>query len=173
MIAAPSHAYDARAVANFILDRADEDDVALTQLSLLKILYFAHGWYLAERGQPLLSQPIEAWKYGPVVKVVRDAFKEFGNRRITTRAERLILRTGELQIVTPDLRPADADFVNGVYQSYCHHDGWTLSEMTHEKDSPWCKIWNPSTPIGSLGLRIRNEDIRSHFLGLANRFSIQ
>ena len=36
--------YDARAVANFILDLAERDGRALTQVALLKILYFAHGW---------------------------------------------------------------------------------------------------------------------------------
>ena len=46
--------YDARAVANFLLDLADERSVPLTQMSLLKILYFAHGWYLAIEKYPTL-----------------------------------------------------------------------------------------------------------------------
>ena len=38
-----SEAYDARAVANFLLDLADRDGRPLTQVALLKILYFADG----------------------------------------------------------------------------------------------------------------------------------
>ena len=165
--------YDARAVANFILDKADEDGVALTQLSLLKILYFAHGWYLAEHAKPLIAQPIEAWQYGPVIKVVRDAFKDFGKKAITKRAEKLEVRTGEIVPVVPDLLPSDRAFVSAVYNGYRHHDGWTLSEMTHEQGSPWFKVWHPDRPSGSLGLRIRNEDIRKHFLEIPQRFSLQ
>lgn len=169
----PSNAYDARAVANFILDRADEAGIRLTQLSLLKILYFAHGWYLAERSKPLLSQPVEAWKYGPVVKVVRDAFKDFGKRPITTRADKLDLRTGEIVSVPGRLSFDDAAFVEAVFRSYCHHDGWLLSEMTHERGSPWYRVWHPEKATGSLGLRIRNDEIRLHFLELPQRFSVQ
>jgi uncharacterized phage-associated protein len=169
----PHAPYDARAISNFLLDLAEREDRPLTQLLLLKILYFAHGWYLAEMGRPLFSQPVEAWKHGPVVKVVRDAFKEFERRPIKSRAERLILETGELELVPPTLSDGDAEFVTDVYRVYVIHDAWTLSEMTHEVGSPWDKIWNATSAIGRLGLRIRNEEIRDHFLHLPRRFSVQ
>jgi len=165
--------YDARSIANFILDRADEDRYELTQLSLLKLIYFAHGWYLAERGRPLVSQPVEAWQYGPVIKVVRDAFKDAGKKPIRTRAQRLIVLTGECEEVVPALAAEDASFVTSVYRSYKHHDAWTLSEMTHEVGSPWYKVWNPGASVGRLGLRIKNEEIRQHFLDLPQRFIAQ
>lgn len=164
-----TEAYDARAVANFILDLAERDGRALTQVSLLKILYFAHGWYLAAKGKPLVAQPIEAWKFGPVIKVVRDAFKQFESRPITTRAEKLVLQTGELQVVPSKLLPDDAEFVGSVYQHYQQFDAWELSEITHEKDSPWDKVWNPTEASGRLGLRIRNDEIKAHFLNIAGR----
>lgn len=166
-------AYDARAVANFILDLAEDDDTALTQLSLLKIIYFAHGWYLVKTGRPLISHPIEAWKYGPVIKVVRDAFKASGGNTIKTRAERLDIKTGEVKEVEPDLTEPDCQFVAAVYESYKHYEAWALSEMTHEAGSPWHKVWHAQAAAGSLGLRIRNEDIRRHFLELPQRFVTQ
>lgn len=165
--------YDARAIANFILDRADEDGATLTQLSLLKIIYFAHGWYLAEKGHPLVSQPIEAWQYGPVIKVVRDAFKESGKKPIRSRASRLVLKTGEFEYVEPTLADDAAAFVKMIYRSYQHFDGWTLSEITHEKGSPWYNVWNPPVAVGRLGLRIKNEEIRDHFRNVPKRFVMQ
>lgn len=161
--------YDARAVANFILDLADRDAVKLTQVSLLKIVYFAHGWYLATKRRPLVTQPIEAWEYGPVIKVVRDAFKDFEARPITKRAERLILQTGELQVVQPDLSSEDAQFVEDVYKHYRQFDAWELSDITHERGSPWDRVWNPVGASGRLGLRIRNDEIEAHFLEIAAR----
>lgn len=161
-------AYDARAVANFILDRADEDGVALTQLALLKIIYFAHGWYLAAKNKPLVAQPIEAWQYGPVIKVVRDAFRHFGKKPITTRAERLILTTGEYQIVAPNIRSEDAEFIANVYRTYRDFDGLELSDLTHVSNSPWDRVWNPRSASGGLGLRIKNDEIKSYFLTLGS-----
>jgi len=168
---AASKPYDARAVANFILDLADDEGVGLTQISLLKILYFAHGWYLAAKARPLVSQPIEAWKYGPVIKVVRDAFKENEGKTIKTRAERLILQTGEYQLVRPELEEEDAKFVQDVSRQYKQFEAWELSDITHESGSPWDKVWNPKGASGRLGLRIRNDEIREHFLNAAGRGS--
>jgi uncharacterized phage-associated protein len=161
-----SAAYDARAVANFILDRADEESMPLTQLALLKIIYFAHGWSLAVKNRPLVSQPIEAWEHGPVIKVVRDAFKSFGKKPITGRAERLILATGEFQVVPPNIETDDADFIAAVYRTYRDFDGLELSDLTHVSNSPWDRVWNPQSASGALGLRIKNEAIKSYFLTL-------
>lgn len=163
--------YDARAVANFILDLADREGRELTQVSLLKILYFAHGWYLAANGTPLVAQPIEAWRYGPVIKVVRDAFKEYESKPIKNRAEKLVLQTGELQVVSSNLSPEDAEFVETVYKQYEKFDAWELSDITHERGSPWDSVWNPKGASGRLGLRIRNDEIRAHFLSVAARGS--
>lgn len=166
-----SNAYDARAIANFVLDLAEAEGVELTQVSLLKILYFAHGWYLAAKGRPLVTQPIEAWKYGPVIKVVRDAFKEYESKPIRSRAEKLMLHTGEVIVVPSNLKTDDAKFVENVYKQYKQFNAWELSDITHESGSPWDKVWNPKGASGRLGLRIRNDEIRDHFLNVAARGS--
>jgi uncharacterized phage-associated protein len=46
----------------------------ITPLKLQKLLYYAEGLSLALRGQSLFSEPILAWRYGPVV---RDVFKTY------------------------------------------------------------------------------------------------
>ena len=168
-----SSPYDARAIANFLLDLADHDRHELTQIILLKIIYFSHGWFLAETGRPLVKQPIEAWKFGPVISVVREAFKECKAAPIKNRADRLILETGEFIRVEPNLSAEDASFVHSIYRTYVVHDAWTLSDMTHEKGSPWDNVWNAKNAVGRLGLRIKNEDIRQHFLNLPQRFMMQ
>jgi uncharacterized phage-associated protein len=79
-------AYDARAIANFLLDYAAAKEQPVTIMSLLKILYFAHAWHLAKCGRPLTGQPFEAWKYGPVSRVVHEQFEGNGSCPIQWRA---------------------------------------------------------------------------------------
>lgn len=168
----PGPPYDARAVANFLLDTADARGAKLTQMQLLKIIYFAHGWFLAGYGEPLVRQNFEAWGYGPVIKVVRDAFKRFGREPITSRAERFDIFTGEFTKVSPLLNQCHAAFVEQIFLAYHIHGGWELSEMTHERESPWDQIWNSKVPVGRLGLRISEDEIRQHFERLPQRFAV-
>jgi uncharacterized phage-associated protein len=164
--------YDGRAVANLLLDVAEEHGEFLTQLSLYKILYFAQGWYLVEKGQPLVKQDFEAWKYGPVIKAVRDEFHSFGDRPIRTRALKLDIYSGNKIEIKPEFPDEDRRFVSNIYLVYHVHDAWKLSEMTHERGSPWDRLWNTALPIGRLALRLRNDDIKAHFDGLPKRLRV-
>ena len=65
--------YPPSAVANFFLSKSDE----ITQMQLHKLLYYAHGWYLAVVGKPLLNEMIGAWKHGPVVPSLYYDLKKF------------------------------------------------------------------------------------------------
>ncbi|MEO5494932.1 MAG: type II toxin-antitoxin system antitoxin SocA domain-containing protein [Sphingomonas sp.] len=132
-------------------------------MSLLKIIFYACGWYLAAKNTPLFRQPVEAWEFGPVVKVVRDAFKEFGKNPIQRLAERLDLETGEFVPVGYELSTDDEEFVTDIYSLYIDKSAFELSDMTHEPGSPWDKVWNAKTAVGRLGLRIKNEDIQDYF----------
>jgi uncharacterized phage-associated protein len=169
---ASSAPYDSREIANLLLDLAEARQQAVTQLLLYKILYFTHGWYLAAYCKPLLAHDFEAWAHGPVIKVVRDEFKGFGDRPIIGRASKLDIYSGQRSVVVPKVSPEDAEFVARIFESYSKYGAWKLSEMTHEQDSPWDKIWNSQKPVGRLALRLRNEDIRAHFDGLSSRISI-
>lgn len=54
-------------------------DWTISNLALQKILYLAHMFHLGQTGQPLISEPFEAWEYGPVVPSVYRRAKVFGN----------------------------------------------------------------------------------------------
>lgn len=156
--------YDARSIANLILDRVEEHGKSLTQLQLYKIVYFAHGSYLARKGKPLIDQAFEAWNYGPVVRVLRDCFKDFGKNPINGRAEKFDLLTGEIVSPNPVEDLDDRSFITEIVDFYHLFDGWTLSDLTHEEGSPWDKVWNSPIPVGNLGLRIDNREICSYFV---------
>lgn len=155
--------YDARAVANFLLDHADRRGHSLTQLALLKLIYFSHGWYLARFNAPLVENDFEAWEHGPVIRIVRDCFKHLVDQPIRERACRLDIFTGELLMVEPRLAPQDADFVESIFDRYHVYSAWRLSDMTHEPGSPWDAIWNTERAVARVGLRIKNRDIKAYF----------
>lgn len=161
--------YDAREVGNYVLRLAKASDIEVTQMSLLKIVFYAHGWYLASKDAPLVKQPIEAWEYGPVIKVLRDAFKDFGRRPIDRYAERLDLFTGEFVTVESRLAESDENFLDSIFTMYSHRSAFELSDMTHERGSPWDKVWNSKEAVGRMGLRIKNTEIREYFLQLGER----
>jgi uncharacterized phage-associated protein len=168
----PTAPYDARAIANFLLDLAAQRRLPCTQMVLYKLMYFAHGWYLSFFERPLVQQEFEAWKRGPVIKVVRDEFRMYRDDEITTRAHRLDIYTGIKSLVSSKLQEEDEMFILNVFDSYYHFGAWKLSEMTHETGSPWDKLWNSPNPVGRLALRIKNEEIKAHFDGLGDRLTI-
>src|SRR4051812_22713719 len=79
--------YDARQIANCLLDFGDERGLSLTHLALQKIVYFSHGLSYARFGHPLILNRVEAWKRGPVVRELYFAFNNFGERPISSRAK--------------------------------------------------------------------------------------
>jgi uncharacterized phage-associated protein len=161
--------YDARALANFFLELADQRGVELTQLMLYKLVYLCHGWYLATEGEPLISQTFEAWQYGPVVKVLRDQFSCFGKSKISGRATRLNIHDGTELVVAPLLAESDREFAVGIFDAYRRYSAWQLSDFTHEAGSPWDRVWNAEAPLGRLALSLSNAEIQKYFTGLPTK----
>jgi uncharacterized phage-associated protein len=164
--------YDARAVANYLLDYADARKVSLTQISLLKLLYFCQGWYLFYKHAPLIRNEFEAWENGPVVRVVRDAFKRHGKTTITSRADKFDIETGEILRVIPNLTEEDRKFVEKIFESYQGFGPWELRDLTHEAGSPWDRLWNSTSSVARFGLRIKNDEILEHFTLKARHKSV-
>ena len=156
--------YDARSVANFLLDHAEEKNVSLTLLALMKIIYHAHGWYLAKSGSPLVRQSLEAWQDGPVVRILWDELSGNGANFLSSRAKRLDVLTNQKTIVEyGEIPPEIADFLHDIFAIYSKIHAFELSKMTHVKGSPWDMIWNDSSGNIKLGMKIPNEVIRTWF----------
>src|SRR6478735_8493369 len=71
--------YRALDVARWFVAWAAEEDADLSNLKLQKLLYYAQGWHLALRGEPLFREDLQAWSHGPVVPSVYRAFRDFGS----------------------------------------------------------------------------------------------
>lgn len=158
-----SKGYDARAVANLMLDEAERLDIKITNLALQKLLYFAHGIYLIQTKRPLVSGYFEAWQYGPVHPAAYRSFKEAGSEPIAFRAEGEDPLTGKRRGLT---LPDDARLIGLMQQvlnSYGRMPPGRLVDLSHAKDSPWAHIVDKSRTEVAFGLRIPDNVIVERF----------
>ena len=83
--------YSSKAIANLILDLDRDNGIRIDPMKLQKLVYISHGWNLAIHGKPLISDPIQAWQYGPVIPVLYHEFKNSGRSWITDHATDVIV----------------------------------------------------------------------------------
>jgi uncharacterized phage-associated protein len=126
------------------MNRTDPSE--LTPLKLQKVLYFAQGWHLAYHDVPLFEDPIEAWKYGPVVSSVYFALSfRAKNEVITEPIKGHVVQDGVYSIGVPEMKFPDGDdgeFMRSVWKSYSKKKAWELVSITHSKGSPWEQVVN-------------------------------
>lgn len=154
---------DARAVANYFLDRAEQAGVPLTVMTLLKVLYFAHGWHLAKYSKPLIAQPFEAWMHGPVNRVVYDQYKGMGSRPVKNRA---VSFDPVLMKFTPTAYSFDDEtrkLLDDIFDYYAKFHPFHLSDLTHEKGGPWDTVWSRAQDHAVPGMFIPNDLILRWF----------
>lgn len=87
----------------------------LSGMKLQKILYYAQGAALAERGTPLFPEDFQAWRHGPV------------NREVWE---------GNLKPDGLPLLPEDVEVLQATWEKYGHLEAYELSALTHA-DAPW------------------------------------
>lgn len=172
--------FPAKAIANFFFDAATaRGDTSLSPMKLQKFVYFAHGWYLGLTGGPLIRERVQAWPYGPVIKVLYHEFKHFGNGQILTPATDALWNTGtgtEVELVAPRV-PADGSqesvythaFLNRIWDLYNPYTAIQLSNETHKTDSPWDQVKRKHPDGIPMDTEIPNDLIRQYFARLAGR----
>jgi uncharacterized phage-associated protein len=147
--------YDARAVANLLLDIAqNEFGRPITNLALQKLLYFAHGHHLIRTGQPLVNGSFEAWTYGPVHPAIYREFKNSGAGAITDRAVARDVMSGA-QKHLPDITDgAVHEHLRQVLRAYGHLSPGRLVDISHADRGPWWTTVNKAKTSIAIGLRI-------------------
>lgn len=155
--------YDSRAVANWILDRAEADRAPVDHMKLHKLVYLAHGWHLARIGRPLIKDAVEAWPYGPVIPVLYREFKQFGDEPIDGRAFDFDFDVAENVVIGEEF-PADTLWIlDLVWRTYGVYSGPELSAMAHEPGTPWAQVTAGKQARELRGVPIPNDLMKSHF----------
>lgn len=72
--------YDARFIANFIVD---QNRNKVSNLMLQKILYYVKIYFLVKKdGRNIFNNSMEKWEYGPVIPDVYHEFNNYGSEPI-------------------------------------------------------------------------------------------
>lgn len=88
---------------------------SIDEMKLHKLLYFTQRECIIETGKAMFAEQFEAWKYGPVMRIVHTRFDAVKTDR-------------EIQGTVFDGYTAILD---KVFSSYAPKKSWSLSTLTH------------------------------------------
>jgi uncharacterized phage-associated protein len=113
----------------FVLKGNGEHSV--TQLKLQKLCYYAQGLHIAKFGEPLFSETIEAWDYGPVVVELRQIHSHRGAETISPY-EPAFGKSIVYESIT--------ELLDKVWGRLGNHSAGELVDMTHA-EAPWIEAY--------------------------------
>lgn len=119
----------------------------LSNRELQKVLYFAQGFYLAQTGEHLFSEDLQAWRHGPCHGGLYYKFREYGWNSIGRPAVASLV----------PIRPEVAAFIAAVTLTFSAVGQSNLIEFSHA-DVPWASKFIPDANV-----RLSKEDIRDYF----------
>ena len=143
---------DARVVTNYLVELAENDQNTLRPMAVLKLVYIAHGYSLGVRGIPLIPNHVEAWKFGLVIP---DLYHDIKYKR-DKPVSKLVVSGLE------DFGDGDKELINAVYQAYKDQNGIRLSNLTHQRGTPWAQVYRPNVA----SIRISDDLIQNHYQSL-------
>jgi uncharacterized phage-associated protein len=154
--------FDPRGVANYVLDCCEIAGIGVSNLKLLKLLFFVEGWHLATLGKPLIDADFEAWQHGPVLPILYHSFKIWGSETIENRATAINLKDGSKAPVRVNLPDDSAELISFVLARYGRLSPSRLVELSHKKNGPWEQVFSAAAETRTTS-RISRDAIHNHF----------
>lgn len=130
--------YSAKHIANYIIHKAnDEDHKHISPLWVINLVYLCHAWHLGIYQRPLLNQPAEAWKYGPMFQDLSCGMRDIHPT---------------MAFLQKDAPPAEftaneKQILDEVYARYRCLDTRQLTAMVSYSTSPWAEAWGSRNPL--------------------------
>ena len=91
----------------------------MDEMKMHKMMYFSQRESLMNTDNPLFEDLFEAWKFGPVLRTVRNEYKS-GNM---------------FAFVSERLDKEEQKLVDSVFERYDSFNAWDLSSLSHEEFS--------------------------------------
>lgn len=155
--------YDVRAVGNEILVEARKRQLPVTHLSLQKVCFFVHGLYLANFQRELVEGEFEAWKFGPVHRVLFHALQGSRDKAIEDLMARVDPMTGDRKGVLRIADSEDSKFVAETASFFLSFTASQLVELSHAAGGPWHEVWEASKTSANIGMKIPNRIVRTFY----------
>ena len=139
------------------------DDTPTTPMSLVKLVYLAHGWTLGFTGQPLLGEEVVAGRFGPVIKSLEDKYEIFGSEPIlpSIQGAKAVDRSSELG-------QEFSEIIESVNKRYGNFSDIELSDLTHLAETPWSEAYKNGD-----GTVVSNETIRNYYHDLIQEITVE
>lgn len=111
---------DTLAVAKYLNElNVERHACSMDEMKMHKMMYFSQRESLMINDNPLFEDLFEAWKFGPVLKSVRNEY-----------------RCNELfASVNGNLTDDEKGLVSSVFERYDPFDAWDLSSLSHQEFS--------------------------------------
>jgi len=131
--------YIASTIAGYFIEKSNKEERPLSVFRLIKLVYIAHGWNLALYEKPLVSNRVEAWKYGPVMPSLHALFKSMDLKKDDlVKNFSMIEEMSEVSCIKGE----HLELLNKVYVKYKKISEKRLTELMHADDTPWHLVWN-------------------------------
>ena len=119
-------------LAGYVVQKGIDDGKPVTNLQLLKILYFIQLQSIKETGSMIMPNAIfEAWRFGPVITEVYYAYCLHGSMPI--------YRTEQVRTIFKNV----PDFVNKIIEKSRTMKTWQLVALSHCTNGAWEKAYIP------------------------------
>ena len=142
--------YQPLTISNYFIQKSHETGYSVTAMKLIKLVYIAHGWYLAlNKGKSLINEAIQAWKYGPVIHSLYHKLKKYYQYDILS----IDFPTSE------EIDKEDKIFLDKIWEVYGEYDGLQLSTTTHQPETPWDETYKK----GKKFIQIPNNVIQKYY----------
>ncbi|MGE9833393.1 Panacea domain-containing protein [Streptococcus orisratti] len=160
--------YNAMDVANHLVEKYMQQERPISNLLLLKILYYLQADFIRRGEGPLFSDTIEKWGYGPVIPTVYSYFKEYGAGGISSASSYIEVNEDStlnfIDYKDRQLNSSDIDNIDSlsdeIYNSY-RDKPFALVEQTHRE--PMWKDFEEQILGGKKHLKYDIEELQNYF----------
>lgn len=123
------------AVANFIIEVANEKENPVTNLKLQKVLFFLQGYCLAEYNSPLIDGNFSKWKFGPVEEDIYREFKYYGPTPITSKS--VYFDEEKIEFCSEKIQLSNnfKEELQKIISKIISYEAWRLVDLTHSHSS--------------------------------------
>lgn len=118
-------------LAKYIVKKCIDDNYAISNLQLQKILYYIQRDFLKKDSIAFYDE-IEAWQFGPVVPYVYYYYCGFGAMPINIPVSYDI----------SDFQVEDIKMINGIVEEKRLLKPWDMVNETHKADGAWSLVYD-------------------------------
>lgn len=144
--------YSSISLAYYIVAVFNEKNLEINMTKLQKLLYIVYGTYLSLFNKRLINEHPQAWPYGPVFPLTRNALL---NKDLSAISP---------SIINKDKMECDDDLksvMEIIIRTFGKYNATSLVKWSHQPGSPWDRVVNRDG--FSWGAQIPDEYIKEYF----------